>query len=95
MPSLLAFVAYESKSNLGIFSTSLIKKPLFRDISCNFLVMVFISTESFSLSLNKLGNSFKGALSGLRQLLATESPLQIMKNAFYVHLESSLRSQDI
>ena len=25
----------------------------------------------------------KGALSGLRQLLATESPLKITKNAFY------------
>ena len=25
----------------------------------------------------------KGALSGLRQLLATESPLKMMKNAFY------------
>ena len=27
--------------------------------------------------------SFKGALSGLRQFLATESPLKMMKNAFY------------
>ena len=26
---------------------------------------------------------FKGALSGLRQFLATESPLKMMKNAFY------------
>ena len=25
----------------------------------------------------------KGALSGLRQILATESPLKMMKNAFY------------
>ena len=28
-------------------------------------------------------NSFQGALSGLRQFLATESPLKMMKNAFY------------
>ena len=28
-------------------------------------------------------NLFKGALSGLRQFLATESPLKIMKNHFY------------
>ena len=28
-------------------------------------------------------NLFKGALSGLRQFLATESPLKIMKNPFY------------
>ena len=26
---------------------------------------------------------FKGALSGLRQFVATESPLKMMKNAFY------------
>ena len=26
---------------------------------------------------------FKGTLSGLRQFLATESPLKMMKNAFY------------
>ena len=26
---------------------------------------------------------FKGSLSGLRQFLATESPLKVMKNAFY------------
>ena len=26
---------------------------------------------------------FKGALSGLRQVLITESPLKMMKNAFY------------
>ena len=32
----------------------------------------------------KLGNSiFKGILSGLRQFLATESPLKMMKNVFY------------
>ena len=46
MPSLSAFVACENKSNLvifSIFSTALIKKRLFRDISCNFLTMVLIS----------------------------------------------------
>ena len=31
---------------------------------------------------------FKGALSGLRQFFATESPLKIMKNAFYVTLKA-------
>ena len=30
---------------------------------------------------------FKGALSGLRQLLATESSLKILKNAFYFTLK--------
>ena len=31
---------------------------------------------------------FKGALSGLRQLLANESPLKLMKNAFYFTLKA-------
>ena len=39
--------------------------------------------------------NFNGALSGLRQFLATENPLKMMKNAFYFHLKSSFCSQDI
>ena len=31
----------------------------------------------------KADHSFKGALSGLRQFLASESPLKMMRNAFY------------
>ena len=31
---------------------------------------------------------FTGALSGLKQYLATESPLKMMKNAFYFTLEA-------
>ena len=30
----------------------------------------------------------KGALSGVKQFLATESPLKIMKNAFYFTLKA-------
>ena len=37
----------------------------------------------------------KGALSGLRQFLTFESPLKMMKNAFLLHLKSSLHSQSI
>ena len=37
---------------------------------------------------------FKGALSGLRQFSAAESPLKMMKMLF-IHVESSFRSQDI
>ena len=33
--------------------------------------------------LSSLPSSIKGPLSGLRQFLATESPLKMMKNAFY------------
>ena len=36
----------------------------------------------------------KGALSGLRQFLATEYPLKMMKKCFLFHLKSSFRSQD-
>ena len=32
--------------------------------------------------------TFKDALSGLRQFLATESPLKMMKNAFYFTLKT-------
>ena len=31
---------------------------------------------------------FKGALSGLRQFMAIESPLKMMKNAFYFTLKA-------
>ena len=51
MRSLSAFVACESKSNLTVFSASLIKKFLFRYISCNFLIPL-------SLSSSKLDNNF-------------------------------------
>ena len=34
------------------------------------------------------GKNFKGALSGLRQFLPTESPLKIMKNPFYFTLKA-------
>ena len=37
---------------------------------------------------------FKGALSGLRQFSTTETPLKMMKNAFF-HLKSSFRFQVI
>ena len=40
-------------------------------------------------------NHLKGALLGLRQYLATQSPLKMMKNAFCVNLKSSFRSRDI
>ena len=33
--------------------------------------------------MQQILDRFKGALSGLRQLLATENPLEMMKNAFY------------
>ena len=50
IPSLWAFVSLESKSNFTIFPTSLIKKSQFRDISCNFLIMMFIT---FNRDINR------------------------------------------
>ena len=41
-----------------------------------------VSSINFSLSI------FKGALQGLRQFLATESLLKMMKNAFYFTLKA-------
>ena len=38
---------------------------------------------------------FKGSLSGLMQFLATESPLKMMKNAFYFILKSCFCSHEI
>ena len=57
MPSLSAFVACESKTNLTIVPTSLMSKLLFRDIS-TFLTMVFITTALLPLNTNKFGNNF-------------------------------------
>ena len=39
--------------------------------------------KSKRLALATQSHSFKGALSGLGQFLATESPLKMMKNGFY------------
>ena len=38
---------------------------------------------------------FYSTLSGLKQFLATESPLKVMKKSFLFHLQSSFHSQDI
>ena len=41
--------------------------------------------DVYNLSLNRM---IKGALSDLRHFLATESPLKMMKNAFYLTLKA-------
>ena len=45
-PPFLTFVAYDSKINLNIFSTSLIRNLLFCEISCNFLIMMLITIKN-------------------------------------------------
>ena len=51
-------------------------------------------TEKEKLQLNIFKKIISGRLSGLRQFLATESPLNLMKNVFF-HLKNSLCSWDI
>ena len=48
-------------------------------MSLNKMIMCPIKMSKNDLECNDV----KGALSGLRQLLATGSPLKMMKNAFY------------
>ena len=38
--------------------------------------------------ISRNNNQFKGTLSGLRQFLATESPLKLIKKAFYFTSEA-------
>ena len=49
--------------------------------NCKYRKKDMVITRNTNASVN-----IKGALSGLRQFLATESPLKIMKNAFYFTL---------
>ena len=49
----------------------------------------------FNREENNLHREFNGALSGLRQILAIESPLKMMKDALYFTSKNSFRSQDI
>ena len=52
-------------------------------------------TNCLSVFDHFAGMVLKGALSCLRQILATESPLKLMKIVFLFHLKSSFRSPDI
>ena len=52
---------------------------------------VFFSAIDFSL----YAVNFKGTLSGLRQFLATERHLKMMKNVFLFHLKSFFHYQHI
>ena len=53
-----------------------------------FLFIGFINRPMYCLRKEK--KSFKGAFSGLRQFLEIESPLKMMKNAFYFTLKALL-----
>ena len=57
---------------------------------CNVCIEIVISVQVSK----KIFGIIKGALSGLIQVLATESPLKMIK-CFSFHLKSSFRSQDV
>ena len=42
-----------------------------------------LKNVAFEFAYFKVNRKFKGALSGLRQFLATKNPVKMMKNAFY------------
>ena len=54
------------------------------------MLQVYFDTSSPLLLPSFWYNRLKGALSSLKQVLATESPLQMMKNAFYFILKAVL-----
>ena len=66
---------------------SLFYKGLPKKIECCVYIIhgVFLgSFPDYTIFICK----FKGALSGLKQFLATESPFKMMKNAFYFTLRA-------
>ena len=50
---------------------------------------LFVVIKHFLEILMPIYSEFKGAFSGLGQYLGTESPLKLMKNAFYFTLEAA------
>ena len=54
-------------------------------------MLIFVSEcqqYNFYVHCVQKAKLFKGAISGLRQFLATERPLKMMKNAFYFTLKA-------
>ena len=70
----------------------------FRNSQAAIIILNWVNTQFFPASIVKntyfeehlrtAASVFKGALSDLRQFLATESPLKVMKNAFYFTFEA-------
>ena len=54
---------------------------------CRFVRIFFLFVNDF-VHIKKVLINFKGALSGLRQFLANESPLKMMENTFYFILKA-------
>ena len=63
--------------------TQTVEKERHTDVNNTLMYMIILSIDHSNQS-----EIFKGALSGLRQLLATESSLKMIKNAFYFTLKA-------
>ena len=78
------------KNNLSLkvfsyFRKRLNHRSIFEMVLNTLLCSTWSLTKGFLVKINTCMLSiFKGALSGLRQFLATECPLKMMKNAFYL-----------
>ena len=57
------------------------------DVALNTPLLELNTVLDRTLKVLNSKSVLKGALSGLRQFLATESPLKIMKNTFYFTLK--------
>ena len=70
-------------------SLKTITKRNFTENDIEYFKYIFNSIDSNLWAPTPTSNDFfKGALSGLRQFLATENPLKMMKNAFYFTLKA-------
>ena len=70
---LMLYCFHVALLNIALFDVS----PLLHYAMLHYLILHYFGIKLFDVAL------FKGALSGLRYFLATESPLRMMKNAFY------------
>ena len=81
---------FKKKKSLGIMFRS--ASDFLCRLKLQFILLLFFTTFIFIISscflLEFWNHKFKGALSGLRQFLATESPLKMMKYAFYFTLKA-------
>ena len=74
---------FADDADLLHFSKSITKLNRYVDLDMKNLTN-WLKTNKISLTVHKTELVIlKGTLSGLRQFLATESPLKMMKNAFY------------
>ena len=86
-------VCINIKTNKFLSGLNTSKDPSLDGISSKFLqdsakVLPLNLLFPDQCEIAKLNPLFKRSLSGLRQLLATESPLKMMKNAFYFTLKA-------